>query len=288
MPSEQPKVMLTQKLDPGSGRPAQTNNKSGGPLIELIDVTVDFGSLRALDHVNLHVNAGEVVGLLGDNGAGKSTLLKIMTGYYHPSSGKVRVFGKDTKLASPAVARQLGIEPVYQDLALIDELSIWRNFFLGEELLLRFGPLKLMRRRKMAEVAKAELEAIGIRRVHSASQRVLGLSGGERQSLAIIRAVYFGARLLLLDEPTAALSVRETARVFAAVKAARESGHGVLYIDHNISHTYSVVDRVVLIERGRVAGEMRREDTSVEELVRILGAPPDAEKRADAPGGGAG
>jgi simple sugar transport system ATP-binding protein len=270
--------MLTQTFEPGTDGPAQTNsNNSGAPLIELLDVTVDFGSLRALDHVNLHVNAGEVVGLLGDNGAGKSTLLKIMTGYYHPTSGKVRVFGKDTKLASPAVARQLGIEPVYQDLALIDELSIWRNFFLGEELLRQFGPLRLMRRRKMAEVAKSELEAIGIRRVHSASQRVLGLSGGERQSLAIIRAVYFGAKLLLLDEPTAALSVRETARVFAAVRAAQASGHGVLYIDHNISHTYSVVDRVVLIERGRVAGEMRREDTSVEELVRILGAPPEAE-----------
>jgi simple sugar transport system ATP-binding protein len=244
------------------------------PLIQLVDVCMDFGPLRALDTVNLHVNAGEVVGLLGDNGAGKSTLLKVITGYHQPTSGEVIVFGKKTRLASPKIARELGIETVYQDLALIDELSIWRNFFLGEELYRRFGPVRFMQRKEMRRIAEAELAQIGIRRVQSAEQRVLGMSGGERQSLAIIRAIYFGARVLLLDEPTAALSVRETQRVFTAVRAARDAGHGVLYIDHNIGHTFSVVDRVVLIERGRVAADLRREDTSVEEVVEILGAGP--------------
>lgn len=248
------------------------------PLLELDNVTMQFGSLRALDGVNLRVNAGEVVGLLGDNGAGKSTLMKVITGFHQPTSGQVRVFGQETIISSPKDARRLGIETVYQDLALIDELSIWRNFFLGEELSRGIGPFKVLRSREMRRIAEMELKKIGIRRVESVDQRVLGLSGGERQSLAIIRAVYFGARVLLLDEPTAALSIRQTDRVFAAVRAAREAGHGVLYIDHNISHTYSVVDRFVLIERGRVAGELRKEDTSVEELVKILGAKAAADR----------
>jgi simple sugar transport system ATP-binding protein len=246
---------------------------SSGPLIELINVTMAFGALRALDEVSFRVYPGEVVGLLGDNGAGKSTLMKVITGYHQPSEGTIRVFGQERRFASPAAARALGIETVYQDLALIDELSIWRNFFLGKELRRRIGPLgSVLRRAEMRRIAGDELAQIGIRRVRSTDQRVAGLSGGERQSLAIIRAVFFGARLLLLDEPTAALSVRETARVFAAITAAKEAGHGVLYIDHNINHLHAIVDRVVILERGRISGDLRREETSVEELVQRLGS----------------
>lgn len=241
------------------------------PLIELCDVSMEFGGLRALDSVNLSVSPGEVVGLLGDNGAGKSTLMKVITGYHQPTSGVIRVFGVERRFASPAEARELGIETVYQDLALIDELSLWRNFFLGKELRRRIGPVSVLRRKEMRKVAEAELAKIGIRRVRTSEQRVLGLSGGERQSLSIIRAVHFGARVLLLDEPTAALSVRETARVFGAIRAAKDAGHGVLYIDHNISHLHSIVDRIVVLERGRIAGDMKREDTTVEALVQLLG-----------------
>jgi simple sugar transport system ATP-binding protein len=254
---------------------APINGAAGGAnvLIELCDVTMEFGALRALDHVSFQVRSGEVVGLLGDNGAGKSTLLKVITGYHQPTKGLIRVFGNEERLTSPAVARQLGIETVYQDLALIDELTVWRNFFLGKELCRRIGPVRVLRRSAMRSVCTDELARIGIRRVRSADQRVLGLSGGERQSLAIIRAVYFGARVLLLDEPTAALSVRETARVFAAINEARKAGHGVLYIDHNIGHLHSISDRVVILERGRIVGDVKKPDTSVEELAKVLGGP---------------
>jgi simple sugar transport system ATP-binding protein len=247
---------------------------SGGPpdvLIELCDITVEFGALRALDKVSMHINAGEVVGLLGDNGAGKSTLLKVITGYHQPASGAIRIFGEQRRLSSPAVARQLGVETVYQDLALIDELSVWRNFFLGKELRRGVGPLSVLRRAEMRRISEQELARIGIRRVRTTEQRVLGLSGGERQSLAIIRAMHFGARVLLLDEPTAALSVRETRRVFAAIQAARDAGHGILYIDHNINHLHSIVDRVVILERGRITADVPKAETTVAELAKILG-----------------
>lgn len=250
--------------------PNETHDRQ--PLIELVDVTMEFSAMRALDHVNLSVMPGEVVGLLGDNGAGKSTLMKVITGYHQPTSGELRAFGEERRFTSPAAARALGIETVYQDLALIDELSVWRNFFLGKELRSGRGPFRYLRRAEMRRVAEAELTEIGIRRIRSADQRVLGMSGGERQSLAIIRAVYFGARVLLLDEPTAALSVRETARVFAAIRAAKSAGHGVLYIDHNIGHLHAIVDRVLVLERGQVVANIPKEDTTVEQLVKMLSA----------------
>jgi simple sugar transport system ATP-binding protein len=225
------------------------------------------------------------VGLLGDNGAGKSTLLKVITGYHQHTRGTIRVFGNETRLSSPAVARALGIETVYQDFALIDELSIWRNFFLGKELRRRVGPLQILRRGEMRRISEEELRRIGIQRVQSADQRVVGLSGGERQSLAIIRATFFGARLLLLDEPTAALSVRETARVFSTIRAVRDAGHGVLYIDHNINHLHSIVDRVVILEHGRVLTEVDKHDTSVEELAKALGGAELEEIRAETEAG---
>jgi simple sugar transport system ATP-binding protein len=254
--------------------PAVSGPSGGGDvLIELCQVTMEFGALRALDRVDLQLRAGEVVGLLGDNGAGKSTLLKIITGYYQPTRGTIRAFGKEERLSSPATARDLGIETVYQDLALIDELTVWRNFFLGKELCRRVGPVKVLRRGAMRRVCTEELARIGIRRVHSADQRVLGLSGGERQSVAIIRAMYFGARVLLLDEPTAALSVRETARVFGAIEEARKAGHAVLYIDHNLNHLHSISDRVVILERGRIIEDVKKRDTSIEQLAKTLGGP---------------
>ena len=210
--------------------------------------------------------------MLGDNGAGKSTLMKVITGYHRPSSGVMRVFGEERQLASPAEARGLGIETVYQDLALIDELSVWRNFFLGKEMRGGVWPLRRLRRAEMRRITERELENIGIRLVRSADQRVVGLSGGERQSLAIIRAVHFGARVLLLDEPTAALSVRETSRVFAAIKATKSAGHAVLYVDHNVNRSTPSWNASSL-SNGAASSPMCRksEEISVQELMNTLG-----------------
>jgi simple sugar transport system ATP-binding protein len=254
-----------------SSAPTGSDQGAPSPLIELASVSMEFGRLRALEDVDFHVRSGEVVGLLGDNGAGKSTLVKIITGYHEPTRGEVRFMGRRVRFKSPAQARSLGIETVYQDLALIEELSLWRNFFLGKELYAKIGPVAFsLRHEEMRRHCEAELKRIGITRIRSAEQRVALLSGGERQSLAITRAVYFGAKVLLLDEPTAALSVRETDRVFQSIRHAREQGLGVLYIDHNVEHVYRVADRIVMIEHGRIAGSYVPGEVAIEDLIALL------------------
>jgi simple sugar transport system ATP-binding protein len=212
----------------------------------------------------------EVVGLVGDNGSGKSTLVKIITGFHAPSAGRVRFLGEEVKLRSPAQARRRGIECVYQDLALIEELSLWRNFFLGREVSARIGPLRYLRRRTMKRICAGELDKLGLVHVRSTDSPAAGLSGGEKQSLAITRAIHFGVRLLLLDEPTAALSVRETSNVLSVIDHARERGLGVVYIDHNIDHVVPVADRVVLLEHGRIAATFQRGERSAGELRELI------------------
>jgi len=254
-------------------RPAilETHEGKGPPLIELTRVSMEFGQLRALEEVDFQLWPGEVVALLGDNGAGKSTLVKIITGYHEPTRGEVRAMGSRVRFTSPAQARARGIETVYQDLALIEELSLWRNFFLGKELYMKVGSVPIfLHRKEMRRRCEEELRRIGITRIRSAEQRVSLLSGGERQSLAITRAVYFGAKILLLDEPTAALSVKETERVFQAIQHARDQGLGIVYIDHNVEHVYRVADRIVVVERGRIIGSYTRGEVGIEELVGLL------------------
>jgi simple sugar transport system ATP-binding protein len=240
------------------------------PVVELKGVTKYYGATRALHDVSLAVNPHEVVGLVGDNGSGKSTLVKIITGFHAPSAGSVRFFGERVKLRSPAQARELGIECVYQDLALIEELSLWRNFFLGREISFRLGPVGYLRRRAMRRICAAELDKLGLVHVRSTESPAAGLSGGEKQSLAITRAIHFGVRLLLLDEPTAALSVRETRNVLSVIEHARERGLGVVYIDHNIDHVVPVADRVVLLEHGEVAETFQRGERSANELRELI------------------
>lgn len=240
------------------------------PIVELTSITKYYGATRALGGVDLQVNPGEVVGLVGDNGSGKSTLLKIVTGYHAPSGGTIRFLGERVQLRSPAEARRLGIECVYQDLALVDELSLWRNFFLGRELATGVGPLKRMRRRTMKRICAEELDKLGLVHVRSTEHPAFGLSGGEKQSLAITRAIHFGVRLLLLDEPTAALSVRETRNVLKVIDEARERGLGVIYIDHNIDHVTPVADRVVLLEHGQVAQTFQRGELNADELRDLI------------------
>jgi simple sugar transport system ATP-binding protein len=210
---------------------------------------------------------------VGDNGAGKSTLLKIFAGYLEPTSGTLRFMGRDARFRTPADARAMGIEAVYQDLAIVDQLSLWRNFFLGKEIVRSLGPLRILRRRQMRQEAAAAISQLGLTRVRSADQPVWTLSGGERQSVAITRAMHFGAKLLLLDEPTAALSVRETRNVLQSIGHARKQGLGVLYIDHNMSHVLPVADRIVLLELGRVVRVIDRGEVSVEELQDLIAGP---------------
>ena len=247
-------------------------DRRGEPIFEVRAVSHSYGRNPVIFDVNLSVWPGEVVGLVGDNGAGKSTLLKIFAGYQQPTLGTLRFMGKDVRFRTPAEARAVGIEAVYQDLAIVDQLSLWRNFFLGKELARTIGPLRILRRQQMREEAEAAIAELGLTRVRSADQPVWTLSGGERQSVAITRAMHFGARLLLLDEPTAALSVRETRNVLRSIDRARAQGLGVLYIDHNMGHVLPVADRIVLLEHGRVARIIDRGQVSIEELQDLIAA----------------
>ena len=245
-------------------------DRSGEPVFELRAISHSYGRNDVIFDADLSVWPGEVVGLVGDNGAGKSTLLKIFAGYQQPTSGTLRFMGKDVRFSSPADARALGIEAVYQDLAIVDQLSLWRNFFLGKEIVRKVGHLQVMERRRMREEAKQAVSELGLTRIRSAEEPVSALSGGERQSVAITRAMHFGAKLLLLDEPTAALSVRETRNVLESIGRARDHGLGVLYIDHNMSHVLPVADRIVLLELGRVARVIDRGEVSVSELQELV------------------
>jgi simple sugar transport system ATP-binding protein len=240
------------------------------PVFELRSVSHSYGRNKVIFDVNLSVWPGEVVALVGDNGAGKSTLLKIFAGYQQPTSGTLRFMGRDVRFNTPADARAIGIEAVYQDLAMVDQLSLWRNFFLGKEIVRPIGPFRLLERAEMRRQAEAAIAELGLTRVRSSEQPVWTLSGGERQSVAITRAMHFGAKLLLLDEPTAALSVRETRNVLKSIVAARNHGLGVLYIDHNMGHVLPVADRIVLLELGRVVRVIDRGEVSVEELQELV------------------
>ncbi len=245
-------------------------DRTGEPVFELRTISHSYGRNKVIFDVNLSVWPGEVVALVGDNGAGKSTLLKIFAGYQRPTSGTLRFMGRDVRFRTPADARAIGIEAVYQDLAMVDQLSLWRNFFLGKEVARPIGPLRVLDRRRMRNEAQAAITELGLTRVRSAEQLVWTLSGGERQSVAITRAMHFGAKLLLLDEPTAALSVRETRHVLQSIGRARTHGLGILYIDHNMSHVLPVADRIVLLELGRVARVIDRGEVSVEELQELI------------------
>jgi simple sugar transport system ATP-binding protein len=247
------------------------------PLIELAHIVHRYGRNDVLSDVSLTLAAGEVVGLVGDNGSGKSTLLKIIAGYHRPTSGVVRVLGEPRHFRNPGQARALGIEPVYQDLAILDELSLWRNFFLGKERHRGWFGLGVLDAGWMRRECEARLRELGLGRIASPDLPARLLSGGERQALAVTRAVYFGARVLLLDEPTASLSVRETANVLQAIADARQRGLGVLYVDHNLRHVLPVADRIIVLEHGRVVSALRAGEVTEDELHRLI-APPSSRR----------
>lgn len=240
------------------------------PLVQMVGISKSFGSVEALRNVDFHVNRQEIVGLLGDNGAGKSTLIKILTGVYTPTKGQIFFDGKPVTIDSPNDARALGIETVYQDLALVPLMSVARNFWLGQELTRQFGPIRILDHKEMSARAFAALRDIGIRNLRSAEETVGSLSGGERQSIAIGRAVYFGKKLLILDEPTSALSVKQTREVLNYTLAAKERGLSVIFITHNIAHVHEVADRFTIIRGGRKIGDFNREDVSEMEVAHMI------------------
>ena len=241
-----------------------------GKLFELNNITMNFGNVVAIQGVVFEVARGEIVGLVGDNGAGKSTLVKVMNGFYSPDEGEMRFNGSQVKFGSPRDARSVGIETVYQDLALIPALSMWRNFFLGRELKLGPRPFRRLAKKQMREITMTNLKEMGLTRLRSPDEPVDILSGGERQALAIARARYFGGSLLLLDEPTSALSVKETEKVSEAVQIAKSDGLGVVIIDHNIGHVHRICDRIVIMESGRVLRSVLRDEVTAQHVSDLV------------------
>ena len=239
------------------------------PLLEVQDVSKYFGSVIALKGISMKLYAGEVMCLLGDNGAGKSTLIKILSGVHLPSEGLYLIEGKEVRFTSPRDALNAGIATVYQDLAMIPLMGISRNFFLGSEPTRGWGPFRRYDTRLADRVTREELAKIGIQ-IRETSQPVGTLSGGERQSVAIARAVYFGAKVLILDEPTAALGVKEAGIVLRYIAQARAKGLGVIFITHNPHHAYPIGDRFTLLNRGRSMGTFAKSDISREEVVAMM------------------
>jgi simple sugar transport system ATP-binding protein len=239
------------------------------PVVELRDISKSFGHVNAVSGVTLRVYAGQVTCLVGDNGAGKSTLIEILAGVHRPDAGRVLVGGEVVEFRSPRDALERGISTVFQDLAMIPLISIVRNFFLGREPVRSLGPVRLVEWRKAAEIAHTEMSRIGID-PRDLGQPVGTLSGGERQSVAIARAIHLGARVLVLDEPTSALGLKEATRVLKHIRNARDQGIGIVFISHNLTHAYEVGDRFVVLNRGTSYGEFERERLSKDELQAMM------------------
>lgn len=243
----------------------------GEKFVELKDITKSFGNVRALDHVSMDVNQGEIIGLIGDNGAGKSTLIKVLSGVYAPDSGEIYVRGQKVEGWSVAKAQAAGIETVYQDRALAVQQTIAQNIFMGREITGFLGFIKIRNQHSEAERLMREIGFTS--KVFTPDSVVATLSGGERQGVAIARALYFDADLIILDEPTTALSLTETYKVFNFMRAAKEKGSSVIFISHNIYHAYDVSDRLVILDRGRVVLEAAKSEIpSAEQLVEDMQA----------------
>ncbi len=244
---------------------ADSTLHKGEPLIEMEGIGKTYGAIRALQGINLTVNAGEVACVLGDNGAGKSTLIKIMSGLHPHSEGSLKVDGQEAHFSSPREALNHGIATVYQDLAVVALMEVWRNFFLGSELRSGNFPLAPLKIKDMREIADTELRKMGIV-VKDINQPIGTLSGGQRQCVAIARAVYFGARVLILDEPTAALGVKQSGVVLKYTAAARDAGLGVVFITHNPHHAYLVGNHFIILKLGQRVLDKKRSEVGLEEL----------------------
>jgi simple sugar transport system ATP-binding protein len=244
----------------------EANGMQSDYRVELRNVSKSFGEVEALRNVDFRVGRNEVVGLLGDNGAGKSTLIKIVTGYHRPTTGQIYFDGKQVEALSVSLARELGVETVYQERALAELQTLWRNIFLGRELSNSLGFLKVNDMKQ--ETHRLMTESMGFTSSAVSPESILGtFSGGEKQGVAIVRALYFDAEIIILDEPTMGLSLKETRRLLEFVRSIKAAGKSAIFIDHNVFHVYDVADRVVVLDRGRVAGEFMTADITLDDLM---------------------
>ena len=240
------------------------------PVLEVRNITKKFGGLIAVDNLNMQVFPGEVVGLLGDNGAGKSTLIKMVSGVYHPTAGQIFYQGQEVTIHNPMDALKMGIETIYQDLALAENLNVYSNIFLGREKLKKsLGLFNVLDHDYMHEESKKVLKRLDIE-IPSLRNKIAMLSGGQRQAVAISRSIYWDARLLIMDEPTAALGVAEQQKVLDLVRTLKEQNVPVIIISHQIHDVFSVADRLVILRRGKKAGERLVKDTNPDEVVGLI------------------
>ena len=235
-------------------------------VLRVEHISKKYGAVTALVDVNMHLRRGEVLGLIGDNGAGKSTLIKIICGFQPPTSGRIFLDGQETTLKSVDQARSLGIDVVYQDIALVNQLTVYENMFLNRE------PVRwpLLRKKQMRREAQEHLDSMGIKTLKSVDLQVASLSGGQRQSIAVARSVFSKAKILLLDEPLAAMGVKEGAMILDLVRDLKDQGMSIIIIAHNYGQVFPVVDRVNLLQGGRITFDKYSRDTSVEELTEIV------------------
>ncbi len=238
-------------------------------LLQLDNISKFYGNIIALEGVTTSVNAGEVTCVLGDNGAGKSTFIKILAGVHQQSAGTIKLNGEEVMFKSPREALDAGVATVYQDLAMVPLMSVWRNFFLGAEPTKGIGPIKMIDQAKAMRIAVEEMAKMGID-IRDPEQPVGTLSGGERQSVAIARAGYFGARVLILDEPTSALGVKQSGVVLKRIVEARNQGLAVIFITHNPAHAYPVGDRFLILNRGKSMGNFAKEEITQQELTGLM------------------
>jgi ABC-type sugar transport system ATPase subunit len=240
-----------------------------GILLDVRNVSLSFGSVRALVDVSLTLREGEITALVGDNGAGKSTLVRCISGIHKPQAGTIALGGDELHFKSPEDAREVGIETVHQNLALVEDLTVWQNLFLNRELVRGFGPFAILDRRGMQRKAKEMVSTLAVN-VPAVKSRVRRLSGGQRQAVAICRAAGFSSRLVIMDEPTAALGVQETARVEELIVRLRDEGHAVLLISHNFAQVIRLSDQVWVMRAGRCVGGRRTAETTGEEIVSLI------------------
>jgi simple sugar transport system ATP-binding protein len=240
------------------------------PIIALKNVKKSFGPIEVLNDISLQVRAGEVLCLLGDNGAGKSTLIKILSGVYTLTSGQLEMDGKPQSFTNPRQASDMGIATVHQFGGTFPLMSIGRSFFVGVEPTKGWGPFKVYDRKKANEIAVKAVRDFGITRIDDGDRLVGGLSGGERQSLAIARAVHFGARVLILDEPTAALGVKQASHVLRIVNEAKKRGLAVIFITHQVMHAMAVGDHFAVLIRGAIAADFRKGEKTREEITDLM------------------
>ena len=242
----------------------------GGELVRMENITKTYGRVQAVQDVSVTLNEREILGLVGDNGAGKSTLIKVLAGATRADCGSIYFKGKPVKIENTTDAIQLGIETIYQDSALVAQLSVARNLFLGREPTRRVGFANVLDKAYMKSETGTLLRKVGIEKAIDPDAPITALSGGERQSIAIARAMFFEADLIIMDEPTNNLGVEESQGVLRFMREAKEAGHSCIFITHNIYHVFRVVDRIVILRRGRLVGDVRRDETTIEEIEKVI------------------